>query len=135
MHRSVVEGAKYTEAELQQALMSLRRDHREQLDSLRKDQDEALFKLRGEQAVLYVEKIAALEHEVQRLKDQHEKSRDDIHGREYVVVEASVYLEQTSDGGDGAENLSYTLAENICNTVFHPTASVQRREGLRAPQR
>eukprot|EP00092_Neocalanus_flemingeri_P034648 GFUD01037690.1.p1 GENE.GFUD01037690.1~~GFUD01037690.1.p1 ORF type:complete len:617 (+),score=161.08 GFUD01037690.1:261-1853(+) len=46
----VKSGAKYTEAEFQQALMGLRREHKENIEKMRKDQDEALFKVRGEQA-------------------------------------------------------------------------------------
>ncbi len=44
-------GARYTEAELQQALMAARREHKEGTEQLRKEQDEALFKLRGEQVI------------------------------------------------------------------------------------
>ena len=39
-------GAKYTEAEFQQALMGLKREHKENIEKMRKDQDEALFKVR-----------------------------------------------------------------------------------------
>ena len=40
-------GAKYTEAEFQQALMGLKREHKENIEKMRKDQDEALFKVRS----------------------------------------------------------------------------------------
>ena len=65
------QGLKYTEAELQQELMSLKRCHRDQLELIRKEQDEALFKLRGEQAVLsehYVDKIQQLEEQIKEWK-------------------------------------------------------------------
>ena len=39
-------GAKYTEAEFQQAVMGLKREHKENIEKMRKDQDEALFKVR-----------------------------------------------------------------------------------------
>ena len=39
-------GAKYTEAEFQQAIMGLKREHKENIEKMRKDQDEALFKVR-----------------------------------------------------------------------------------------
>merc|ERR1719348_532261 len=64
-------GAKYTEAEFQQALMGLKREHKENIEKMRKDQDEALFKVRGEQAesmVYYVDKIQELENELGRLR-------------------------------------------------------------------
>ena len=38
-------GAKYTEAEFQQAVMGLKREHKENIEKMRKDQDEALFKV------------------------------------------------------------------------------------------
>merc|ERR1719278_1260013 len=37
-------GARYTEAELQQALLGLKRSHKESIEQMRKEQDEALFK-------------------------------------------------------------------------------------------
>ena len=40
-------GAKYTEAEFQQAIMGLKREHKENIEKMRKDQDEALFKVRN----------------------------------------------------------------------------------------
>ena len=36
---------RYTEAELQQALLGLKREHKESIEQMRKDQDEALFKV------------------------------------------------------------------------------------------
>ena len=38
-------GARYTEAEWQQMVLGLRREHKEKLETLRKEQDEALFKV------------------------------------------------------------------------------------------
>ena len=38
-------GAKYTEAEFQQLLMGLKREHKEAVEKMRKEQDEALFKV------------------------------------------------------------------------------------------
>ena len=64
-------GAKYTEAEQQQALMKLKREHKEKLREMQKEIDEALFKMRGEQAVsveYYVEKIQQLEDNIKELK-------------------------------------------------------------------
>ena len=37
-------GAKYTEAEWQQMILGMKREHRENIEILRKEQDEALFK-------------------------------------------------------------------------------------------
>ena len=37
-------GAKYTEAEWQQMILGMKREHRENIEKLRKEQDEALFK-------------------------------------------------------------------------------------------
>ena len=37
---------RYTEAELQQALLGLKRSHKEAIEQMRKEQDEALFKVR-----------------------------------------------------------------------------------------
>merc|ERR1719510_511639 len=70
-------GAKYTEAEVQQLLMGLKREHKDNLELLQKDHDEALFKLRGQQATsveYYVEKIQALEEEIQSLKSHKKKA-------------------------------------------------------------
>lgn len=70
-------GAKYTEAELQQALMGLKREHKESIELLRKEQDEALFELRGEQAIVSehnVKKIQELEAEIQSLREGGPKS-------------------------------------------------------------
>ena len=39
-------GAKYTEAEWQQMIMGMKREHKENIEKLRKEQDEALFKAR-----------------------------------------------------------------------------------------
>ena len=39
-------GAKYTEAEWQQMILGMKREHRENIEILRKEQDEALFKVR-----------------------------------------------------------------------------------------
>ena len=36
---------RYTEAELQQALLGLKREHKESIEQMRKEQDEALFKV------------------------------------------------------------------------------------------
>ena len=38
-------GAKYTEAEWQQMILGMKREHRENIEILRKEQDEALFKV------------------------------------------------------------------------------------------
>ena len=64
-------GAKYTEAEYQQALMKLKREHKEKIREMQKEIDEALFKVRGEQAVsveYYVDKIQQLENNVKELQ-------------------------------------------------------------------
>ena len=64
-------GAKYTEAEFQQALMKLKREHKEKIKEMQKDIDEALFKVRGEQALsveYYVDKIQQLEDNIKELK-------------------------------------------------------------------
>ena len=37
-------GAKYTEAEYQQMILGMKREHKENIEKLRKEQDEALFK-------------------------------------------------------------------------------------------
>ena len=66
-------GAKYTEAEVQQLLMGLKREHKDNLELLQKEHDEALFKLRGEQATsleYYVEKIQSLEEELKGKPNQ-----------------------------------------------------------------
>ena len=66
-------GAKYTEAEVQQLLMGLKREHKDNLELLQKEHDEALFKLRGEQATsveYYVEKIQTLEEELKGKPNQ-----------------------------------------------------------------
>ncbi|TRY63309.1 hypothetical protein TCAL_13592 [Tigriopus californicus] len=65
-------GAKYSEAELQQALLGLKREHKDSIELLRKEQDEALFELRGEQAIVSehnVKKIQELEAEIQSLRE------------------------------------------------------------------
>ena len=70
-------GAKYTEAEVQQLLMGLKREHKDNLELLQKDHDEALFKLRGEQATsveYYVEKIQQLEEELAKFNSSKKKS-------------------------------------------------------------
>ena len=70
-------GAKYTEAEVQQLLMGLKREHKDNLELLQKDHDEALFKQRGEQATsveYYVEKIQNLEEELQSLRPKSKKN-------------------------------------------------------------
>ncbi len=71
-------GARYTEAELQQALATARREHREEEERMRKEQDEAMFKLRGERALLdehyYVETIQRLEEEVRLLRRGSQRS-------------------------------------------------------------
>ena len=70
-------GAKYTEAEVQQLLMGLKREHKDNLELLQKDHDEALFKQRGEQATsveYYVEKIQNLEEELQTLRPKSKKN-------------------------------------------------------------
>ncbi|QQP35507.1 Cappuccino [Caligus rogercresseyi] len=66
-------GLKYTEAEMQQAVLGLKRQMKESISALKKEHDEELFKLRGEQAAIesleyYVEKITALESEIEELK-------------------------------------------------------------------
>ena len=38
-------GAKYTEAEWQQMILGMKREHKENIERLRKEQDEALFKV------------------------------------------------------------------------------------------
>ena len=70
-------GAKYTEAEVQQLLMGLKREHKDNLELMQKDHDEALFKLRGEQATsleYYVEKIQSLEEQLQNQQENRKKS-------------------------------------------------------------
>jgi len=87
-------GAKYTEAEYQQALMGLRKENRLAMDRMRKEQDEAIFKVRGEQAesmVYYMEKINELESEIGRLRSL--RSSDNIKKK---TVEEKVDTEATN---------------------------------------
>merc|ERR1719367_1086704 len=64
-------GAKYSEAEFQQALMKLKREHKDKIKEMQKEIDEALFKVRGEQALsveYYVDKI---QQALMKLKREH----------------------------------------------------------------
>ncbi|XP_068202042.1 uncharacterized protein [Palaemon carinicauda] len=64
-------GAKYTEAEFQQVVMGLKREHKESLDRVERDQEVSLFNLRGEQAeklCQYEQRIRELETELEKLK-------------------------------------------------------------------
>jgi len=81
-------GAKYTEAEFQQAVMGMKREHKENIEQMRKDQDEALFKVRGEQAesmVYYVDKIQELENELNRIRSL--RSSDKVKNMKLVECE------------------------------------------------
>ncbi|XP_040576965.1 uncharacterized protein capu [Lepeophtheirus salmonis] len=66
-------GLKYTEAEMQQVILGLKRQLKESIETLKKEHDEELFKLRGEQAATesleyYVDKITNLESDIDQLK-------------------------------------------------------------------
>ncbi|KAK8381898.1 hypothetical protein O3P69_015123 [Scylla paramamosain] len=64
-------GAKYTEAEFQQVVMGLKREHKESLDRIQQGQEVSLFNLRGEQAeklCQYEKRIRELEMEVEKLR-------------------------------------------------------------------
>ncbi len=106
-------GAKYTEADLQQALASARRDH---LETSRKEQDEALFKLRGEQAVLsehYVETIQKLEEEVRLLKRGSQRSLSSLKSEE-----GSDDKRRRRQGEDGnTDSPSKLEARSVCRAV------------------
>ena len=74
-------GAKYTEAEVQQLLLGLKRENKDNLELVQKEHDEALFKFRGEQAIsveYYVEKIQALEDQLQNLNKPGNKKKSFI---------------------------------------------------------
>ena len=54
---------------MQQLLLGLKRENKDNLELVQKEHDEALFKLRGEQATsveYYVEKIQTLEEQLQK---------------------------------------------------------------------
>ncbi|XP_050687757.1 uncharacterized protein LOC126981101 isoform X3 [Eriocheir sinensis] len=64
-------GAKYTEAEFQQVVMGLKREHKESLEKVQQGQEVSLFNLRGEQAeklCQYETRIRELEMEVEKLR-------------------------------------------------------------------
>merc|ERR1719278_73104 len=102
-------GARYTEAELQQALLGLKRSHKEAIEQMRKEQDEALFKVREEQAesmVYYVDKIQELESEVARIRSL--RSSDKI--KDKVTTDD----EDAEQEEDVKENLEETASKGKC---------------------
>ncbi|KAJ9582146.1 hypothetical protein L9F63_003488, partial [Diploptera punctata] len=69
-------GARYTEAEFQQVVMGLKREHRENLNRLSKDQEVALFNVRGEHAQRLSEadeRIAQMEETIAKLTQELER--------------------------------------------------------------
>ena len=66
---------------MQQLLLGLKRENKDNLELVQKEHDEALFKFRGEQAIsveYYVEKIQALEDQLQNLNKPGNKKKSFI---------------------------------------------------------
>jgi len=119
-------GARFTEAELQQAVMAAKREHKESVEALRKEQDEALFKLRGEQAVLsqhYVETIQRLEEEVKLLKKSaRSSSTTDAEpaaaaAAAAVAAAASASVPRASPDRREAEDVSRAVSGRVSEVV------------------
>ncbi|XP_068085299.1 protein cappuccino isoform X2 [Anabrus simplex] len=71
-------GARYTEAEFQQVVMGLKREHRDNLNRLARQQEVSLFTVRGEQAQKLCEseeRIAQLEETIENLKQEIERNK------------------------------------------------------------
>jgi len=116
-------GAKYTEAEFQQAIMGLKREHKENIEKMRKDQDEALFKVRGEQAesmVYYVDKIQELENELGRIRSL--RSSDKVKNMklvddEYDEDEEKTEERETENITEGKQGKGKCMGELVSSVV------------------
>jgi len=131
-------GAKYTEAEFQQALMGLKREHKENIEKMRKDQDEAIFKIvqelclirvnvRGEQAesmVYYVDKIQELENELGRIRSL--RSSDKVQN----MKEEEDEEDEPTDDNESETSLDANHAKAKCMGELVSAAVSKEKEDL-----
>ena len=115
-------GAKYTEAEYQQALMKLKREHKEKIREMQTGIDEAMFKVRGEQAVsieYHVKKIEQLEHTIKELKANggvisNKKNESAVAGKAAEIQrQASLMDEQKSNSDQCKKMITKGIQVNI----------------------
>ena len=82
---------------MQQLLLGLKRENKDNLELVQKEHDEALFKFRGEQAIsveYYVEKIQALEDQLQNLNKPGNKKKSFILNDDENQVQGTISYSQ-----------------------------------------
>jgi len=114
-------GARYTEAEFQQAHMALKRAHKEKLEKMTKEHEEALFEIRGTNMVgvaEYVTQVQNLENDLQRLKSL--RSSDTVKNKVLVDKDKAGIGGGGSDGELKSEEVNKSLGEDVSTVVSWP---------------
>ncbi|KAK6642133.1 hypothetical protein RUM44_013856 [Polyplax serrata] len=114
-------GARYTEAEFQQVVIGLKKEHKENLTRLTRGQEVKLFKLRGEHAHIlheYEKRICELEDMVARLQQELEKQKTlaDIQSlTSQTIAEFGSPSKQASNANSPSPKKSPVIHERISN--------------------